>query len=240
MLFPALSRGRLVRRYKRFLADVVLDSGATVVAHCHNPGSMAGLANAGAEVWLSPAADPKRKLRWTWELVRDAATGAPVGINTGRANAIVGEALETGLAGNIDPGLDGCAIRREVRYGSGSRVDFLLTPEAGPPCHLEVKSVTLRRSPAPPHIGEFPDAVTARGARHLRELAAVCAAGGRAILLYLVQRDDCSSVRLAADIDPAYAAAARAARDAGVAFRALGCRIDTREIAAARHLPVKM
>lgn len=234
---PPLCRGRLIRRYKRFLSDVDLESGERVVAHCPNPGSMAGLADPGAEVWLSPAASPKRKLQWTWELVRDADTGSLVGINTGRANAIVEEALQ---AGRILPALAGSAIRREVRYGSGSRVDFLLTPESGLPCHVEVKSVTLRRSPAPPHVGEFPDAVTARGARHLRELAAVCAAGGRAILLYLVQREDCGSVRLAADIDTAYAEAAGAARAAGVEFRAVACRISPRGIAAADPLPVEI
>ncbi len=238
MLFPApLRRGTLVRRYKRFLADVDLESGERVVAHCPNPGSMAGLAEPDAEVWLSPAANPKRKLQWTWELVRDAATGSFVGINTGRANAIVEEALK---AGRVEPAPAAAAIRREVRYGTGSRVDFLLTPEAGPPCHLEVKSVTLRRSQAAPHVGEFPDAVTARGARHLRDLASVCAAGGRAMLLYLVQREDCAAVRLAADIDPAYAAAAKAAREAGVEFRALGCRISPRGIDAADPLPVEI
>ena len=237
MQFPApLQRGVLVRRYKRFLADVDLESGERAVAHCPNPGSMAGLAEPGAEVWLSPAASPKRKLQWTWELVRDADTGALVGINTGRANAVAEEALR---AGQADPAFAGAAIRREVPYGSGSRVDFLLTPESGPPCHLEVKSVTLRRSQAPPHAGEFPDAVTARGARHLRDLAAVCDAGGRAVLLYLVQREDCASVRIAADIDPAYAEAAAAARAAGVEFRAVGCRISPRGIAAADPLPVE-
>ena len=237
MLFPApLRRGALVRRYKRFLADVDLESGERVVAHCPNPGSMAGLAEPGAEVWLSPAASPKRKLPWTWELVRDADTAGLVGINTGRANAVAEEALR---AGQADPELAGAAIRREVPYGSGSRVDFLLTPESGPPCHLEVKSVTLRRSPAPPHVGEFPDAVTARGARHLRNLASVCEAGGRAVLLYLVQREDCASVRIAADIDPAYAEAATAARAAGVEFRAVRCRISPRGIAVAGPLPVE-
>ncbi len=238
MLFPApLRRGALVRRYKRFLADVDLESGERVVAHCPNPGSMAGLAEPGAEVFLSPAAGPKRKLQWTWELVRDGDTGSPVGVNTGRANAIVEEALR---AGRVDPAFNGAAIRREVRYGDGSRIDFLLTPESGPPWHLEVKSVTLRRSQAPPHTGEFPDAVTARGARHLRELAAVCEGGGRAMLLYLVQREDCAAVRIAADIDPAYAAAAEAARAAGVEFRALGCRVSAEEIAAAGPLPVEL
>ena len=238
MLFPTpLRRGTLIRRYKRFLADVALESGNTVVAHCPNPGSMAGLAEPGAEVWLSPAANPKRKLQWTWELVRDAATGSLVGINTGRANAVAEEALRSGLAG---PALAASTIRREVRYGDGSRVDFLLTSEDGRRCYVEVKSVTLRRSLAPPHIGEFPDAVTARGTRHLRELASVCAAGDRAVLLYLVQREDCETVRVAADIDPAYATAASAAREAGVEFRALGCRISPGGIAAAAPLPVEI
>ena len=238
MLFPTpLRRGTLIRRYKRFLADVALESGNTVVAHCPNPGSMAGLAEPGAEVWLSPAANPKRKLQWTWELVRDAATGSLVGINTGRANAVVEEALEAGLA---DPALAASTIRREVRYGDGSRVDFLLTSEDGRHCYVEVKSVTLRRSLSPPHIGEFPDAVTARGTRHLRELSAVCAAGDRAVLLYLVQREDCETVRMAADIDPVYAAAARAAHSTGVEFRALGCRISPGGIAAAAPLPVEI
>ena len=238
MQFPLpLRRGTLVRRYKRFLADVDLDTGGRVVAHCPNPGSMAGLAAPGAEVWLSPAAGPKRKLQWSWELVRDAETGSLVGIHTGRANAVVEEALQ---AGRVDPALAGSAIRREVRYGSGSRVDFLLTPAAGPPCHLEVKSVTLRRSPAPPHVGEFPDAVTARGARHLRDLSDVCRAGGRAMLLYLVQREDCAAVRLAADIDPAYAAAARDAQAAGVGVRAVDCRVTPEEIAVRRPLPVRI
>ena len=238
MLFPTpLRRGTLIRRYKRFLADVALESGNTVVAHCPNPGSMAGLAEPGAEVWLSPAANPKRKLQWTWELVRDAATGSLVGINTGRANAVAEEALRSGLA---DPALAASTIRREVRYGDGSRVDFLLTSEDGRRCYLEVKSVTLRRSLSPPHVGEFPDAVTMRGARHLRELASVCAAGDRAVLLYLVQREDCETVRVAADIDPAYATAASAAREAGVEFRALGCRISPGGIAAAAPLPVEI
>lgn len=238
MLFPTpLRRGTLIRRYKRFLADVALESGNTVVAHCPNPGSMAGLAEPGAEVWLSPAANPKRKLQWTWELVRDAATGSLVGINTGRANAVAEEALRSGLA---DPALAASTIRREVRYGDGSRVDFLLTSEDGRRCYLEVKSVTLRRSLSPPHVGEFPDAVTMRGARHLRELASVCAAGDRAVLLYLVQREDCETVRVAADIDPAYATAASAAREAGVEFRALGCRISLGGIAAAAPLPVEI
>ena len=238
MRYPApLVRGTLLRRYKRFLADIELESGERIVAHCPNPGSMAGLADSGAEAWLSPADNPKRKLQWTWELVRDGATGSLVGVNTGRANAIAEEALR---AGSVERAFAGASIRREVRYGEGSRVDFLLSPASGPPCYLEIKSVTLRRSAAAPHIGEFPDAVTARGARHLQELAAASASGSRAMLLYLVQREDCETVRVAADIDPVYAAAAQIAREAGVEFRALGCRISPAGIAAAVPLPVEI
>ena len=238
MHYPApLVRGTLLRRYKRFLADIELETGERVVAHCPNPGSMTALAEPGAEVWLSPADNPKRKLQWTWELVRDAATGSMVGINTGRANAIAEEALR---AGSVEGAFAEASVRREVRYGESSRVDFLVSPDTGPPCYLEIKSVTLRRSATAPHIAEFPDAVTARGARHLQELAAVSASGNRAMLLYLVQREDCETVRVAADIDPAYATAAKIAREAGVEFRAFGCRISPAGIAAAAPLPVEI
>jgi len=231
-----LVQGRLIRRYKRFLADVELPTGGyMVVAHCANPGSMAGLAEPGAEVWLSPSSNPKRKLKWTWELVRDAGTGGLVGIHTGRANAIVEDALTAGL---VDPSLRFDRFRREVKYGTGSRVDFMLESDAGPPCYLEVKSVTLRRSLQRPHHAEFPDAVTARGARHLQELANVKKAGARAVLVYLVQRDDCDTVGLAADIDPAYAAAAQDAVSHGVEMFALRCRLSPEEIIATGPLPM--
>lgn len=236
-----LVRGRLVRRYKRFLADVQLSDDGNrhgenlVVAHCANPGSMAGLAEPGAAVWLSPSDNPKRKLKWTWELVRDGVTGGLVGIHTGRANAIVEEALR---AGRVDPTLQFDRLRREVKYGAGSRVDFLLESDAEPPCYLEVKSVTLRRTPGPPHRAEFPDAVTARGARHLQELADVRQDGARAVLIYLVQRDDCDSVSLAADIDPAYAEAARDAVAKGVEMMALRCTLSPHAIAVQSPVPL--
>lgn len=231
-----LVEGRLLRRYKRFLADIELASGETVVAHCANPGSMAGLAEPDSKVWLSPANSPARKLRWTWELVEDPLTGGLVGINTGKANAIVEEALRDGWAGDWLPY---ATLKREVRYGAGSRVDFLLSAPEKPDCFLEIKSVTLRRSPRPPHVAEFPDAVTARGARHLHELAATRATGARAVLLYLVQRDDCAAVRLAADIDPAYAEAAVRARDAGVEFMAAQCSLTPQAISAGAPLPLE-
>lgn len=209
MRFPVpLVPGRLVRRYKRFLADCRLDSGEEVTAHVANSGSMLGLATPGARVYLARSGDPKRKLAWSWQLVE--ADGALVGIDTGLSNRIVAEAIAEGRI----PALAGYrTLRREVPYGARSRVDMLLEGEGRPPCYVEVKSVTLSRRPG---IAEFPDAVTARGARHLAELAAMASAGARAVLLYLVQRGDCRRFEIAADIDPAYAAAALAARAAGV------------------------
>ncbi len=243
MQFPVpLLRGRLQRRYKRFLADVVLEdgphSGSEVVAHCANPGSMLGLAEPGAPVWLSPADNPARKLKYSWELVEVTGPqgGALVGINTGRANALVAEALAAGRVAELAgyPGL-----RREVRYGERSRVDFLLEAapkdDPRPPCYLEVKSVTLRRGG---DTAEFPDAVTARGTRHLAELAAVAREGARAVLFFLVQRGDCARVAAAADIDPAYAAALKAALDQGVEVLCYRCALSPQGIALDSRLPL--
>lgn len=227
---PPLVAGVLLRRYKRFLADVDLASGEVVTAHCPNPGSMLGLADPGRTVWLSRSDDPKRKLAHTLELV-DAGTSL-VGVNTGRANRLVEEALDAGLPTD----LGGYARRRrEVRFGDRSRVDFLLEDDGRPPCYLEVKSVTLARRPG---IGEFPDAVTARGARHLAELATVAGTGSRAVLLYLVQREDCDRVVPAADIDPAYTGALAEAIAAGVEVHALGCAVTPDAIEGRRVLPV--
>lgn len=209
MLFSApLVPGRLIRRYKRFLADCLLDSGEAVTAHVANSGSMLGLATPGARVHLAGSRDPKRKLAWSWQLVE--ANDALVGIDTGLSNRIVAEAI---AAGRISALAGYRTLRREVAYGVNSRVDMLLEGEGRPPCYVEVKSVTLSRRPG---IAEFPDAVTTRGAKHLGELAAMVGAGARAVLLYLVQRGDCGHFQLAADIDPTYAAAAEAGRAAGV------------------------
>jgi len=209
MHFPVpLTSGRLVRRYKRFLADCLLDSGEEVTAHVANSGSMLGLATPGSRVYLARSNDPKRKLAWSWQLVE--VDGALVGIDTGLSNRIVAEAIARGHV----PALAGYeTLRREVPYGTRSRVDMLLESAGRPPCYVEVKSVTLSRRPA---MAEFPDAVTARGARHLAELATMVEAGARAVLAYLVQRGDCHHFELAADIDPVYARAAGAARAAGV------------------------
>jgi sugar fermentation stimulation protein A len=223
---PPLIAGVLIRRYKRFLADVEID-GRFETAHCANPGSMLGLARPGAPILLSASDNPKRKLRLTWELVKVA--GALVGINTAYANRLVEEAIRAGrieaLAGYAD-------FRREVPYGEGSRIDFMLSGPDRPPCYVEVKSVTLKRHEA----AEFPDSVTVRGARHLRELSAMRSLGARAVMLFVAQRDDCQRLEVAADIDPAYAAALTRARETGVEVLAYACRVSPTGIEIDRPL----
>lgn len=219
MRFPdPLIPARLLKRYKRFLADVQLASGEEVVAHCANPGSMMGLAEPGMEVWLSPARNPARKLRYSWEIVR--AGEALVGINTSHPNGIVADAVTEGRIPEVS-GYD--SLRREVRYGKNSRIDLLLEGDGRPDCFVEVKNVTLKRAGT---AAEFPDSVTARGAKHLSELSGVVEAGGRAVLFFLVQRGDCSELRIAADIDPAYGEAFQKALDSGVEAVAYSCHID--------------
>lgn len=218
MRFPSeLIEGRLIRRYKRFLSDVELLSGETVTAHCANPGSMLGLAAPGSRVWLSKSNNPKRKLAFSWELIEvDLGRGPTlVGINTSSPNGAVAAAIERGLI----PALSGYAsLRREVRYGRGSRIDILLEDEGRPPCYVEIKNVHLMREAG---LAEFPDSVTARGAKHLGELSSMVRAGARAVMVYFVQRGDAEAFALADDIDPAYAAGFQAALQAGVEALAL-------------------
>lgn len=226
-----LIRGRLVQRYKRFLADVMLDDGREVTAHCANPGAMLGLKDPGEVVWLERSSNPKRKLGFSWRLV-ELEGGHLAGIDTSLPNRIVGEALAAGkiaeLAGY------GC-VRPEVKYGTNSRVDFFLTEPGRADAYVEVKNVHLRREG---DWAEFPDCVTARGAKHLVELSAMAEAGHRAVMLYVVQRSDCARFRLADDLDPAYAAAFRRARAAGVEAIVYGTEISHEGIAVAGPIPM--
>jgi sugar fermentation stimulation protein A len=235
MRFPApLIPAKLVRRYKRFLADVLLESGEAITVHVANPGAMTGLAAPGARVWLSKSADPKRKLSHSWELVEvDLGAGIElVGVNTGHPNPLVAAAIAQGLI----PELAAYgSIRREVKYGRNSRVDFLLETAGRPPCYVEVKNVHLMRRPG---LAEFPDSVTARGARHLDELAAVAAAGGRAVMLYLIQICSASRFALARDIDPAYGMAFDRARAQGVEAIAYRCSVAGEGLDIAAPVPI--
>ncbi len=214
---------RLIRRYKRFLADCRLEDGSEVTAHCANPGSMMGLAEPGEKIWLEPNDDPKKKLKFGWRLV-DHENGHFTGVDTSVPNRALRAALE---AGEIPELAAYGAVRPEVKYGGNSRIDFLLTGPGLPDAYVEVKSVTLSRQTG---LAEFPDSVTARGTKHLGELAAMAAQGHRAIMLYLVQRTDCDRFALAADIDPAYAAAFEGARVKGVERLVYGTRISPRGI----------
>jgi len=236
MQFPdPLIPARLVRRYKRFLSDMELASGEVVVAHCPNPGSMMGLDAAGSETWLSPARNPARKLKYTWELLR--VGGDLVGINTGHPNALAEEAVRARRIAEL-AGYD--EVRREVRYGKNSRVDLLLTAADRPDCYVEVKNVHLKRDPARGGgAAEFPDSVTARGVKHLVELAAMVEGGARAVMLFVVQRTDCDHFRLAGDIDPAYEAAFREARARGVEALCYTCQISTERLLLDAPLPIR-
>jgi sugar fermentation stimulation protein A len=212
------------------MADVVLETGETVTAHCANSGAMAGLKEPGSTVWLSPAANTDRKLKFTWELID--ADGGLVGINTSYPNAIVAEAIAAGAIPELS-GYDG--LRREVKYGRNSRIDILLEAEGRPACYVEVKNVHLRRDGT---LAEFPDAVTARGAKHLVELGDMVAEGHRAVMLYLVQRMDCDRFAIARDVDPAYDAGLKVAMERGVEVLCYGCRLSTEEIAVDRTLVI--
>jgi sugar fermentation stimulation protein A len=235
MRFPVpLIPATLVRRYKRFLADVVLPDGGEATVHVANPGAMLGLNAPGAKVWLSKSDNPKRKLAYSWELVEaDFGTGPElVGVNTGHPNNLVAEAL---AAKKLTPFVQYSGIRREVRYGKNSRVDFVLEGEGLPSCYLEVKNVHMMRAPG---RAEFPDAKTARGARHLDELAAIARGGQRAAMLYLVQIGSAQSVSLARDIDPLYKKAFDRALAAGVEAHAHICHISRDGIEVGAAVPV--
>ena len=231
MLLPQpLVRGRLVQRYKRFFADMVLDDGRAITAHCPNPGAMLGVNLPGQGAWVSWSDDPKRKLPWTLQLVE--AAGGLVGVNTMLPNRLVAEALASGAI----PELSGYAtVRPEVKYAEASRVDFLLTHPDRPPCWLEVKNVHLSRTPG---LAEFPDCVAARSTRHLGDLAAQVAAGDRAVALFVVQRTDCENFKACEDLDPAFARGLTQAARAGVEVLVYACDVTTQGVRIARRIPL--
>ncbi len=227
---PLIS-GLLLKRYKRFLADIELDTGEVVTAHCANPGAMLGLVATGSRVWLSKSDSATRKLAHSWEIARaDFGWGSRlVGVNTARANAIATEAVEAGFFTEFE----GYAPpRREVKYGVSSRVDLLLESEGKPPCYVEIKSVTLTRRA---ELAEFPDSVTTRGAKHLVELGDMVERGARAVMLYVIQME-AERFALAADIDRKYAEAFALAKKRGVEAIAVVCDVGLEEIVVARRV----
>ena len=223
-----LIAARLIRRYKRFLADVRLPDGTEAMAHCPNPGSMMGMADEGIKIWLEPNDDPRKKLKYGWRLI-EQDDGHFVGVDTGVPNRVVGLAL---LAHQIAGLLPYDGVRPEVKYADKSRIDFLLSGAVD--TYVEVKSVTLSRTAG---LAEFPDSVTARGAKHLEALTQMVAQGHRAVMFYMVQRTDCAALSLAADIDPAYAAAFARATKAGVQVLAYDCAIDPKGVTLRRPMP---
>lgn len=235
MQFPvSLIEGRLIQRYKRFLADVTLEDGSVITAHCANSGSMLGLKEPGSRVLLSQSNNPSRKLKYSWEIVEAAPCGVKaqfIGINASLPNRLVGEALR---AKRLAPFIAYDDIRAEVKYGEASRVDFLLQGDGLPPCYLEIKNCHMMRQPG---LAEFPDSVTKRGAKHLLELTRMVEQGASAALLYVVQMEaDCFDV--ARDVDPAYDAAFQTALAAGVKSYAYTCKVSPTGIEIDRPIPI--
>lgn len=238
---PPLMSGRLIQRYKRFLADIELDSGQKITATCPNTGSMLGLTAPQSKVWVSTSQNPSRKYAHTWEMIevgemieaREGSSKVLVGINTSHPNGLVAEAIKSGVIAELS-GYQ--TLRREVKYGLNSRIDILLEGGAsGQSCYVEVKNVHLLRTPG---LAEFPDCKTERGVKHLHELAGMIAAGHRAIMVYLVQRGDANRFSLAKDLDPAYAAAFKAARSAGVEMICYRCRLTPSELTVDKNIEI--
>jgi sugar fermentation stimulation protein A len=230
-----LTPAMLARRYKRFLADVVFDSGDMATVHVANPGPMTGLDRPFSPVWLSDSGNELRKFPLTWELVEADLGSGPelVGVNTTQPNQLVADAL---AAGQIPELRDYASVRRQVKYGENSRIDFLLENPARPPCYLEVHNVHFMRRP---RLAEFPDAVTDRGAAHLDELTALQTTGARALLLFIIQIASADRLAIARDIDPAYAEAFARARARGVQALAWRCRLSADGIDIAAPIPVE-
>jgi len=221
-----LIRATLVKRYKRFLADVILENGDELTVHCANPGAMEGLNTPGVKVWLSKSDNPKRKLSHSWELAQIESLGQQVmvGINTMHPNRLALEAIEQGRITELTGYNE---IKKEVRYGENSRIDLLLSNQGADLCYVEVKNVHLLRQQG---LAEFPDSVTKRGAKHLDELSNMVQEGHRAVMFYVVQRDDCQKFAIAGDKDPAYAIAFEKARRSGVEVIVYDCALTPQKI----------
>lgn len=231
MKFPTpLVAARLLRRYKRFLFDAELPGGEFITGSCPNTGSMRGLTSPGSEIWLSLHNSPSRKYRHMLELVH--ADGTLVGINTAMPNRIAEEAILAGLIPSLSPL---ASLKREQRYGTNSRIDFLLSAPDEADAYIEVKNVHFTRSRG---LAEFPDSVTERGTKHLNELISVVAAGHRGIMLYVIQRNDCERLRICDDLDPKYGVAFRQARQNGVEAYAVSCSVSPQGIFADRLIPI--
>ncbi len=228
-----LEPATLIRRYKRFLADIRLEEdGREVTAHCANPGSMMGLAEPGMRIWVEPNDDPKKRLKYGWRLV-DHENGHFTGVDTSQPNRALRAAL---MAGEIPEFAAYQTVRPEQKYGENSRIDFLLQQDGLPDAYVEVKSVTLSRAKG---MAEFPDSVTKRGTKHLGELAEMAKAGHRAVLFYLIQRTDCTAMTVATDIDRDYASAFLMARISGVEAIAYDCGITPEGISIRKPVPIR-
>jgi sugar fermentation stimulation protein A len=226
-----LIRGTLVQRYKRFLADVTLDSGETITAACPNTGTMLGLTTPGLKVWLSRSDSVTRKYPHTLEIIKRDDVGM-IGINTNHPNRLVEEAVRENQIATL---MGYSSIRREVKYGENSRIDLLLEAEGKPPCYVEVKNVTLFRQP---NLAEFPDCKTERGEKHLREMAVMVQKGCRAVMVYCIQGGTPTSFSLTPDLDPAYFKSFLTARKAGVEAVALTCHVSPDRITVTGSVPL--
>ncbi|UXM93885.1 DNA/RNA nuclease SfsA [Bartonella sp. HY329] len=231
MLFTSpLTPARLIKRYKRFLADVILENGDEITVSVPNTGSMRGLLHENGRVWLSHSVSPTRKYQYRLEIVE--SNNILVGINTSIPNKIAEEAIQIGLVADLS---GYSSILREQHYGSNSRVDLLLRDTNKVDTYVEVKNVHFMREKG---LAEFPDTVTTRGTKHLRELAKMVEQGKRAIMLFVIQREDCDKMSICADLDPIYGEEFQLARKKGVEAFAIGCKIDIEKIEAYRPLPI--
>ena len=225
-----LLKGTLIKRYKRFLADIKLENGEIITAHCANSGALYGVTMPGLTVWVSESHNPARKLKYTWELCE--VENVMVGVNTSWPNGLAAEAIQNQLITPLNGYLD---LKREVKYGKNSPLDILLQDSIKGDCFVEVKNVHMKREEK---CAEFPDAVTIRGTKHLLEMIDVIEEGKRAVMLYIIQRADCDHLRFAADIDPIYAQTAAHAKMKGVEFYAYNCHISPQEITIKTAIPV--